>query len=66
MGTIKKPAISELKAGLSSNNAEKRTTIYLDQRIYKAAKQYAVQNDLTIKEYFTELLRRDLQEKGKL
>lgn len=66
LGTVEKEAMPELKADLTNNNNEKRTTIYLEQSIYKAAKQYAVKQDLTLKEYFSALLRNDLQAKGEL
>ena len=62
LGTVDKEVMPELKAGLNYN--EQRTTIYLDKNIYKAAKQYAVSNDISLKDYFNDLLRRDLSEKG--
>ena len=55
-------AMPELKSNLSSN--EQQTSIYLNTEIYKAARQYVVQNDMSFKQYVNELIRSDLEKKG--
>lgn len=62
LGSIEKKAIPELKANLSSN--EQQTSIYLNTEVYKAARQYAMQNDMSFKQYVNELIRADLEQKG--
>lgn len=64
LGTIDKKATPELKSKLSLN--EKRTTIYLDENIYRAVKSYAVLNNTSIKDHINKLLREDLKSKGLL
>lgn len=63
-GAVEKKTVSELKTELVAN--EQRTTVYLNVDVYKAAKQYAVANDVTFKEYLNELLKSDLVAKGLL
>lgn len=63
-GAVEKNTVTELKTDLVSN--EQRTTVYLNVDVYKAAKQYAVANDVTFKEYLNELLKADLEQKGVL
>ncbi|OOF41672.1 hypothetical protein BKK50_08280 [Rodentibacter rarus] len=62
LGSIEKKAMPELKSNLSSN--EQQTSIYLNTEIYKAARQYAMQNDMSFKQYVNELIRSDLEQKG--
>ncbi|MCC9272262.1 MAG: hypothetical protein K8V49_06540 [Lactobacillus gallinarum] len=62
LGSIEKKAMPELKSNLSSN--EQQTSIYLNTEIYKAARQYVVQNDMSFKQYVNELIRSDLEKKG--
>ncbi|OBX00230.1 hypothetical protein [Gallibacterium genomosp. 1] len=62
LGSIEKKAMPELKSNLSSN--EQQTSIYLNTEIYKAARQYVVQNDMSFKQYVNELIRSDLEQKG--
>ncbi|HHW7568667.1 hypothetical protein BKG91_11580 [Rodentibacter caecimuris] len=62
LGSIEKKAMPELKSDLSSN--EQQTSIYLNTEVYKAARQYAVQNDMSFKQYVNELIRSDLEQKG--
>ncbi|MFU2089295.1 hypothetical protein ACLSZP_01000 [Avibacterium avium] len=62
LGSIEKKAIPELKSNLSSN--EQQTSIYLNTEVYKAARQYAMQNDMSFKQYVNELIRADLEQKG--
>lgn len=64
LGSIEKKAMPELKSDLSSNENEQQTSIYLNTEIYKAARQYAVQNDMSFKQYVNELIRSDLEQKG--
>lgn len=64
MGSIEKTAMPQLREEVII--AEQRTTIMIPVEVYKAAKQYAVQHDIKLKEYFNELLTRDLKEKGML
>ncbi|SUT92620.1 Uncharacterised protein [[Actinobacillus] rossii] len=45
---------------------EQRTTIMIPVNVYKAAKKYALLNDIKLKEYFNNLLTQDLQDKGML
>ena len=63
-GAVEKNAVTDLKTDLVSN--EQRTTVYLSVDVYKVAKQYAVANDITFKEYLNNLLKSDLSEKGLL
>ncbi|OOF40969.1 hypothetical protein BKK49_05405 [Rodentibacter rarus] len=62
LGSIEKKAMPELKSNLSSN--EQQTSIYLNTEVYKAARQYAMQNDMSFKQYVNELIRSDLEQKG--
>lgn len=62
LGSIEKKAMPELKSNLSSN--EQQTSIYLNTEVYKAARQYAMQNDMSFKQYVNELIRYDLEQKG--
>ncbi|OOF40067.1 hypothetical protein BKK50_10020 [Rodentibacter rarus] len=62
LGSIEKKAMPELKSDLSSN--EQQTSIYLNTEVYKAARQYAMLNDMSFKQYVNELIRSDLEQKG--
>ncbi|MBN6059374.1 hypothetical protein [Aggregatibacter actinomycetemcomitans] len=64
IGLIEKDVMSVLKEDVVTS--EFRTTVMLPVDVYKAAKQYAVSNDMKLKDYFTALLRKDLEEKGML
>lgn len=64
MGAIEKATMPQLKEEVAV--AEQRTTIMIPVEVYKAAKKYALLNDIKLKEYFNELLTRDLTEKGML
>lgn len=65
LGSIEKKATSELKRDLTKVN-EKRTTIYLDENVYRAIKRYAATEDIKIKDYINEVLLNDVKEKGLL
>ncbi|KIX30664.1 hypothetical protein HW40_07685 [Mannheimia haemolytica] len=62
LGGIEKKAMPALKSDLSAN--EQQTSIYLNSEVYKAARQYAMQNDMSFKQYVNELIRTDLEQKG--
>ncbi|HDX1177509.1 TPA: hypothetical protein RNY11_002092 [Pasteurella multocida] len=62
LGSIEKKTMPELKSNLSSN--EQQTSIYLNTEVYKAARQYAMLNDISFKQYINELIRSDLEQKG--
>lgn len=62
LGSIEKKAMPTLKSDLSSN--EQQTSIYLNTEVYKAARQYAMQHDMSFKQYVNELIRTDLEQKG--
>ena len=62
LGQIEKDAMPEIKSGLKKN--EKRTTIYLDENLYRAIKRQAVMEEITIKDYINNLLRKDCEQKG--
>lgn len=62
MGTVEKSTMPQFKEDLSV--VEQRTTIMIPVDVYKAAKKYALLNDIKLKEYFNDLLTRDLKEKG--
>ncbi|MFY1026515.1 hypothetical protein CFY87_00390 [Actinobacillus seminis] len=64
MGSIEKTAMPQLKEEVSI--VEQRTTIMIPVNVYKAAKKYALLNDIKLKEYFNNLLTQDLQDKGML
>ncbi|TYA50851.1 hypothetical protein FXE11_06120 [Aggregatibacter actinomycetemcomitans] len=64
MGNIEKTAMPQLKEEVTI--AEQRTTIMIPVDVYKAAKKYALLNDIKLKEYFNDLLSKDLKEKGML
>jgi len=64
IGTIEKTAMPQLKEEVSI--VEQRTTIMIPVNVYKAAKKYALLNDIKLKEYFNNLLTQDLQDKGML
>ena len=64
MGSIEKTAMPQLKEEVTI--AEQRTTIMIPVDDYKAAKKYALLNDIKLKEYFNDLLSKDLKEKGML
>ena len=64
MGSIEKTAMPQLKGEVVT--AEQRTTIMIPVDVYKAAKKYALLNDIKLKEYFNDLLSKDLKEKGML
>ena len=52
----------EIKSSLKKN--EKRTTLYLDENLYRAIKRQAVMEEITIKDYINNLLRKDCEQKG--
>ena len=62
LGQIEKDAMPEIKSGLKKN--EKRTTLYLDENLYRAIKRQAVMEEITIKDYINNLLRKDCEQKG--
>jgi predicted DNA binding CopG/RHH family protein len=62
LGQIEKDAMPEIKSGLKKN--EKRTTLYLDENLYRAIKRQAVMEEITIKDYINNLLRKDCEKKG--
>ena len=62
LGQIEKDAMPEIKRGLKKN--EKRTTLYLDENLYRAIKRQAVMEEITIKDYINNLLRKDCEQKG--
>ena len=64
LGRVEKEAMPELKNDLKSN--EKRTTLYLDQDVYKAIKRHAFMEEIKMKDYINEVLRKDVEEKGLL
>lgn len=64
LGSMEKTLMSELKDNLQKGNNEKRTTIYLESNIFLETKKYCVMNNITIKNYINNLIRKDLQEKG--
>lgn len=61
LGQIEKDAMPEIKSGLKKN--EKRTTLYLDENLYRAIKRQAVMEEITIKDYINNLLRKDCEKK---
>ncbi|GJI56931.1 hypothetical protein HEMROJRC1_20430 [Rodentibacter sp. JRC1] len=65
LGSIEKEAMPELKDDLEKTT-EKRTTLYLDENIHRAIKRYAFMEEIKIKDYINNILRKDLQEKGLL
>ena len=62
LGQIEKDAMPEIKSGLKKN--EKRTTLYLDENLYRAIKRKEVMEEITIKDYINNLLRKDCEQKG--
>ena len=62
LGQIEKDAMPEIKSGLKKN--EKRTTLYLDENLYRTIKRQAVMEEITIKDYINNLLRKDCEQKG--
>lgn len=62
LGQIEKDAMPEIKSGLKKN--EKRTTLYLDENLYRAIKRQAVMEEITIKDYINNLLRKYCEQKG--
>ena len=62
LGQIEKEAMPEIKSGLKEN--VKRTTLYLDENLYRAIKRHAVMEDITIKDYINNVLRKDCEQKG--
>ncbi|WP_314723214.1 hypothetical protein [Haemophilus pittmaniae] len=62
LGQIEKDAMPKIKSGLKKN--EKRTTLYLDENLYRAIKRQAVMEETTIKDYINNLLRKDCEQKG--
>ncbi|PJG82636.1 hypothetical protein [Caviibacterium pharyngocola] len=64
LGSLEKPVMPELKTELVGN--EQRTTIFLSVDLYKAAKQFALMNDMTFKQYLNDLVRADLTSKNLL
>ena len=62
LGQIEKDAMPEIKSGLKKN--EKRTTLYLDENLYRAIKRQAVMEEITIKDFINNLLRKDCEQKG--
>ena len=62
LGQIEKDAMPEIKSGLKKN--EKRTTLYLDENLYRAIKRQGVMEEITIKDYINNLLRKDCEKKG--
>ncbi len=62
LGQIEKDAMPEIKSGLKKN--EKRTTLYLDENLYRAIKRQAVMEEITIKDYINNVLRKDCEQKG--
>lgn len=64
LGTIEKESMPELKSDLKTK--EKRTTLYLDEDIYRAIKRHAVMEEIKLKDYISAVLREDLERKGLL
>ncbi|OOF41012.1 hypothetical protein BKK50_08965 [Rodentibacter rarus] len=65
LGSIEKEAMPELKADLEKTS-EKRTTLYLDENVYRAIKRYAFMQEIKLKDYINDILRKDLRDKGLL
>ncbi|WP_273403496.1 hypothetical protein [Actinobacillus porcinus] len=64
LGIIEKESMPELKSDLKTK--EKRTTLYLDEAIYRAIKRHAVMEEIKLKDYISAVLREDLEKKGLL
>lgn len=62
LGQIEKDAMPEIKSSLKEN--VKRTTIYLDESLYRAIKRHSVMEEVTIKDYINNVLRKDCEQKG--
>lgn len=62
LGQIEKDAMPEIKSSLKKN--EKRTTLYLDENLYRVIKRQAVMEEITIKDYINNVLRKDCEQKG--
>ncbi|HDX1172860.1 TPA: hypothetical protein RNY16_002185 [Pasteurella multocida] len=56
LGQVEKRAMQDVKSNLDSSN-EKRTTIYIDQDLYRIIKHDAVKHDQSLKEYINDMFR---------
>lgn len=62
LGNVSKDNVNHAKSDLVAK--ERRTTIYLDERIYLALKKYCAGEDIKIKDYMNNLFLEDLKNKG--
>lgn len=65
LGQVEKRAMPDVKSNLDSSN-EKRTTIYIDQDLYRIIKHDAVKHDQSLKEYINDMFREVLTKRGLL